>query len=99
MEKINRLGWAAGISFTSYGVRVGVRANNPDALRAALGYFPPGWKLADLVVVERLYSLVLNKNGEERRGVRRFNMLYGDITRLARTRDVDELLESFASDL
>ena len=99
MEKIDRLGWAAGISFTSYGVRVGVRANNPDALRTALGYFPPGWKLADAVVVERLYSLVLNKNGEERRGVRRFNMLYGDITRLARTRDADELLESFASDL
>jgi hypothetical protein len=99
MEKIDRLGWAAGISFTSYGVRVGVRANNPDALRAAQAYFPPGWKCADATVVERLYSLVLNENGEERRGVRRFNLLYGDITRLARTRDSDELLESFASDL
>lgn len=99
MEKIDRLGWAAGISFTSYGVRVGVRANNADALRAALPYFPPGWKRADETIVERLYSLVLNENKEERRGVRRFNLLYGDIARLARTKDSDELLESFASDL
>src|SRR3954469_9856881 len=99
MEKIDRLGWAAGISFTSYGVRVGVRANNAEALRAAQDYFPPGWKGADAPVVERLYSLVLNGGGEARRGVRRFNLLYGDIVRLARTRDADELLESFASDL
>jgi hypothetical protein len=99
MEKIDRLGWAAGISFTSYGVRVGVRANNLDALRAAQEYFPPGWKCVPSTVVEKLYSLVLNENREERRGVRRFNLLYGDITRLARTRDSDELLDMFASDL
>src|ERR1041384_2541512 len=99
MEKIDRLGWAAGISFTSYGVRIGVRANNADALRAAQDYFPPGWKCADQWVVEKLYSLVLNENREERRGVRRFNLLYGNITRLARTRDSDELLDLFASDL
>lgn len=99
MEKIDRLGWAAGISFTSYGVRVGVRANDAHALRAALAYFPPGWKCADAAVVEKLYSLVLNQSQEERRGLRRFNLLYGNITRLARTRDADELLELFASDL
>jgi hypothetical protein len=99
MEKIDRLGWAAGISFESYGVRVGVRANNRDALRAAQEYFPPGWKCMPVTVVEKLYSLVLNENREERRGVRRFNLLYGDITRLARTRDSDELLDLFASDL
>ena len=39
-------------------------------------------------MVERFYSLILN-NGETRRGVRRFNLLYGDITRLARTTSAD----------
>lgn len=99
MEKIDRLGWAAGISFTSYGVSVGVRANSADALSAAQEYFPPGWKCSEATVVERLYSLVLNNGGDERRGLRRFNLLYGDIARLARTRDSAEVLDSFASNL
>jgi len=28
MDKIDRLGWADGMSFTCYGVRVGVRVND-----------------------------------------------------------------------
>jgi hypothetical protein len=100
MEKIDRLGWAAGISFTSHGVRVGVRANNAEALRLAQDYFPPGWKPSPSPIVERLYSFVLgSRNGEAERGVRRFNLLYGDIARLARTRNLEEALELFESDL
>ncbi len=103
MEKIDRLGWADGISFTSYGVRVGVRANSAEALRLALDYFPPGWQQAQSPVVERLYSLILHENGpangKSARGLLRFNLLYGDLARLARTRDADEVLERFASDL
>lgn len=100
MEKIDRLGWAAGISLTSYGVRVGVRVNTPDALGLVQSYFPPRWKLSRSTTVERLYSLILS--GEEegaRRGVRRFNLLYRNITRLARTRDTQEALDLFESDL
>jgi hypothetical protein len=40
MKKIDRLGWAAGLSFISYGVRVGVRVNNAEALALAQDYFP-----------------------------------------------------------
>ncbi|HKR01453.1 MAG TPA: hypothetical protein VJT09_12320 [Pyrinomonadaceae bacterium] len=100
MEKIDRLGWAAGISFTSYGVRVGVRVNTPAALRLIESYFPPGWKPSPARVVERLYSFVLGSDGTEvPRGVRRFNLLYRDLARLARTRDVEEALEMFETDL
>lgn len=100
MEKIDRLGWAAGLSFTSYGVRVGVRVNTTEALSLVQQYFPPAWKRAHATTVERLYSLVLS--GEEegaRRGVRRFNLLYRNISRLARTRDTQEALDLFESDL
>jgi hypothetical protein len=100
MEKIDRLGWAAGISFTSYGVRIGVRANSPEALDLVQEYFPPGWKPSPASIVERLYSFVAGNNGEtQSRGVRRFNLLYRDIGRLARTRNLEEALELFESDM
>jgi hypothetical protein len=98
MKKIDRLGWAAGLSFISYGVRVGVRVNNPEALALVKAYFPPGWKISASPVVERLYSLILGGTGQ-RSNVRRFNLLYGNIARLARTTNQDELLEIFESDL
>lgn len=99
MEKIDRLGWADGISFTSHGVRVGVRVNTPAALALVQNYFPPGWKPSASPVVERLYSLILSGNAEEGRGVRRFNLFYRDITRFARTRNLEEALDLFESDL
>jgi hypothetical protein len=97
MKKIDRLGWAAGLSFTSYGVRVGVRVNSPEALGLVRDYLPPGWKQSSAPRVERLYSLVVG--GPARPGVRRFNLLYGNVTRLARTVNLDEALEKFESDL
>jgi hypothetical protein len=100
MDKIDRLGWAAGISFVSHGVRIGVRVNKPEALSLVQDYFPPGWKPSPATIVERLYSFVYGGNGEAQpRGVRRFNLLYRDIGRLARTRNLEEALEMFESDL
>jgi hypothetical protein len=91
--------WAAGISFTSYGVRVGVRVNSREALLRVQDYFPPGWKTSASPFVERLYSFIVSGNGGAQRGVRRFNLLYGDFTRLALTRNLEEALEVFESDL
>lgn len=99
MKKIDRLGWAAGISFTSYGVRVGVRVNSPEALALVQDYFPPGWKPARSHVVERLYSLVLGQGDGAGRGARRFSLFYRDLARLARTKDLEEALALFESDL
>jgi hypothetical protein len=58
---------------------------------------PPGWKQADAPFVERLYSLFVS--GTTRVGVRRFNLLYSDIERIARTLDPDEALDAFESSL
>ena len=32
MQKLDRLGWAAGICFVSYGLRIGIRSNEPEVL-------------------------------------------------------------------
>lgn len=98
MRKIDRLGWAAGISFTSYGVRVGVRVNRPEVLPGLQKHFPPGWRPSAAAVVDRLYSLVAGGEGS-RRGVRRMSLLYGDIERVGRTPDYDRIVQTFESDL
>ena len=98
MKKIDRLGWAAGFSFISYGRRIGIRTNDPAIPGRLQKHLPPGWKPSSSNVVERLYSIVAG-GPSSRPNVRRFNLLYGDITRLARSVDIDEVLETFESNL
>jgi hypothetical protein len=98
MEKLDRLGWAVGISMVAYGVRFGVRTNDPRILARLRQHFPFGSKPAASPVVEKLYSLIVG--GEScARGVRRFNVLYGDHERIARSADLEDVLEAFDSDL
>jgi hypothetical protein len=97
MEKIDRLGWAAGTSFVSYGVRIGVRVNQPEVLKRLPEHFPPGWKPSPSPRVERLYSLVVG--GRPQPHVRRYHLLYSGVARRARTFNLDELLERFEADL
>lgn len=98
MDKIDRLGWAAGISFQSYGVRVGLRVNDPNVLEQAIAYFPPEWKPAASNVVGRLYSLLVGR-GPTRPGVRRFNLLYGNAARITRSLDFESVLQMFESEM
>ncbi len=42
MQKIDRLGWAAGTCFVSFGVRLGIRVNEPEVLLRIPQYLPPG---------------------------------------------------------
>ncbi len=98
MEKIDRLGWTAGLSFTSYGVRVGVRVNNSEVLDRILEHLPPGWKPTSSAAVELLYSLIVGDTGLHTK-IRRFNLLYGNTVRIARSRNLREVFEAFESDL
>src|SRR5437763_6043764 len=97
MAKIDRRGWAAGLSFVSYGVRVGIRVNKPEVLETISDYLPPGWKRSTREVVERLHSIIVGGN-TARPGVRSFNLLYADAGRLARSLSLDEVLERFEDD-
>src|SRR2546430_9265743 len=98
MKKVDRLGWAAGFSIRSYGVRIGVRSNDPTALARVLELLPGEWEKTDMPVVDRLYSILIGGAGA-RANVRRFSLLYGDHLRLARAIDLDSMLEIFESDL
>ena len=98
MSKIDRLGWAAGISFVAHGVRIGIRVNKPEVLENFTAHLPQGWKPANFKVVEQLYSLKVG-GISERPNIRQFNLLYGNFNRLARTMNLDEIFEAFQKDL
>ena len=96
MAKIDRLGWAEGMSFVSYGVRVGVRANDASILKDLLERLPPGSKPASFQIVDHLYSVIggaANPNAK----VRRLNLVYWNLLRIARSRKFDEVLDAFES--
>lgn len=98
MEKVNRLGWAVGFSLKSYGVRVGIRCNDPAALDRVCHHLPSEWEQTSSAVVDRVYSISIGNKGS-RSAARRQNLLYGDDVRLARSPDLDGVLETFESDL
>jgi|SRR5581483_9002839 len=98
MEKLDRLVWAAGFAFSAYGVRFGIRVNDLSILSRLKDYLPPGNKPSVSSIVDDLYSLIVGGSGLNSR-IRRFNMLYRGAGRLARTLDLDELLDVFESDL
>jgi len=99
MQKVDRLGWAAGFSIKSYGVRIGIRSNDPSCLKRIRNHLPHGWELSSSPVVDRLYSLLIGGGTRQGSNVRRFNLLYGDHIRLARSLDVEQIFERFESDL
>ena len=98
MEKIDRLGWAAGMAFVSYGLRIGIRVSSPEVMDRIEEVLPPAAKPARGPRVGYLYSLVVSgtKVGSN---VRRFNILYADTVQLERTKDTDQVLETLEREL
>ncbi len=98
MDKIDRLGWAAGIAFVSYGLRIGIRASSPEIMNRIEGVLPPHVKPARGPRVGGLYSLIASgtKVGSN---IRRFNILYAGPRRLKRTKDTEEALEALEGHL
>lgn len=108
MMKLDRLGWAAGLSFRAYGLTIGVRTNTASILDRLVPHLPYGWEEAGVETVDHLYSMLVGHTTEHatprvvrRVGPagkrRRFNLLYDGITLGIRTLDVEELLERFES--
>jgi hypothetical protein len=98
MEKLDRLGWAAGIAFSCYGVRVGIRTNSPEALPILEPYLPPGRRLLKSPVVKELYSLKVARSVPGAK-VRQMNLAYSGIARIARDAELLPVLEAVESDL
>jgi hypothetical protein len=67
-------------------------------MESVIDRLPPGWKPAASPIVDYLYSIVVGGRAEGSR-IQRFNLLYYDAGRLARTKDFEFLLKAFESDL
>jgi hypothetical protein len=93
MEKLDRLGWAAGLAFTAYGVRVGIRVSETEVLKQLEIHLPPAWRPTSSPCVDILYSLLVGGVGS-RAGVRRFNLLYANALRVARSLDLGEVFDA-----
>ena len=98
MEKVDHLGWVAGFALKSYGVRIGVRSNDAATMQRVYEYLPAGWEKISTPVVQRVYSILVGNAGP-RANPRRFSLLYGDHERIARSRNLDDILDRFESDL
>ena len=98
MKKVDRLGWAVGFSLRSYGVRIGIRSNDPAALDSACEHLPSEWERVTSPVVDRVYSILIGSKDSRANG-RRLNLLYGDDVRLARSSDLGGVFETLESDL
>src|SRR6266478_4511880 len=96
MAKIDRLGWADGMSCNAYGVRVGVRVNDSAVLPDLIARLPPGSKPASSTIVDHLYSII-GSGAKPDSKVRRLSLGYWNLLRFARARDFDGVLEAFES--
>lgn len=109
MVKLDRLGWAAGLSFRAYGLTIGVRTNTATILDRLVPHLPYGWEPSDSPRVDILFSMLVGHTSEHATPTtpvrrvgpagkrRRFNLLYDGILLASRTLDLDELLERFES--
>jgi hypothetical protein len=72
-------------------LRLGVRVNCAAVLSQVIERLPPGWISSESPNVDMLYSFLV---GGQKGNVRRFNLVYLDAARLARTTDLAAALES-----
>jgi hypothetical protein len=97
MAKLDRLVWADGMTFMSYGVRVGVRVKDSAILQDLIARLPPGSKPASFAAVDHLYSVVGGGRAQPDSKVHRFSIGYWNLLRFAREREFDSLLDAFES--
>jgi hypothetical protein len=96
MKKLDRLGWSGGLCVESYGLRLGIRVNQPEALARIEPHLPPGAKAVPGTHVDRLFSLFL---GDGSARIKRYTLLYAGILRRARTFEVGEAFQALEADL
>lgn len=75
-----------------------MRVNDPRVLPRIESLLPPGWKPLPSPVVRRLYSVFVGGEGP-RPGMRRLHLAYANSLRIARTAELEAVLEAFESDV
>jgi hypothetical protein len=98
MENLDRLAWADGVCFRSYGVRIGVRVSKAEGMGGVLASLPPGWEPSAPPFVDYLYSLIVGGEGPGT-NVRHFHLLYAGLQRRTRTMDSAEVVAALEAEL
>jgi hypothetical protein len=98
MQAIDRLVWADGVSIHAYGRRIGIRTNDPSVLERLVDLLPPGWEPCFSPLVDHLFSLRVGGHSPGSR-TKNFHLLYGGDRRLARSLNLEAVLETLEKQL
>jgi len=83
----------------SYGVRVRLRTDMASTMPQMLQLLPPGWKTTSSEKAHRAYSLIAKGVQRTARKTRRQTLLYGDGELIARSSNLETVLDRFEADL
>jgi hypothetical protein len=98
MDKVDRLGWAEGMAFKAFGVRIGIRVSERGFIKRIKNVLPLGWESLATPKVEHLFSLRIGGRRPQSK-IRRYHILYLESVRLSRTMDLDEALQTLETNL
>jgi hypothetical protein len=93
-QKLDGLQWKASFSLISYGVRIGIRSNEPTLLEALVDYLPPGWEPSSSTEVDELYSAIATHPSTKSQ-----YLLYRGQEKLTRSKELREVLDLLNADL
>lgn len=94
--RIDRLAWRAGTCFDAYGLRVGVRFNDPKLLDRLSAHLPPGWQPCASPFVDQIFSVWVPLRGARARAAAR---VYAGGRRRALAPDLGRTLEVLESEI
>lgn len=98
MGKLDKLSWIDAFTVSGYGVRIGVRVDDPTLIPALRERLPPAAKIAPTGTVDRMLSIINGRPGE-RRGIKRYHLLYADHVVAARSHEFETVLDSYDTHL
>ena len=98
MQKLDRLGWAAGVSFTAFGLKIGIRVSAPAVPADLLDCLPPLWQPLRSPLVDHLLSFRLGGSGP-RPGSKSFYLIHAGVELVARTLDRGEAFLNLEGEL
>ena len=93
----DRMEWPTAFSAVAYGVRIGVRTNDPALANDLALHLPPGATCAAFTECERVYSLIVDP--DDRSGKPPKKALYVDNRLLARRSLIAVVLRAFEADV
>jgi len=98
LDRLERVPWTAGVAFTAFGVKFGVRVTDASVLDDVRRALPHGVRLASHAVVDHLVSFVVGGQAPGAR-LRRLDLLYAAARRFMRTAERGEALRELESHL